>query len=281
MRASTPASSRLRTATLTPIGEEGRAELVESRLLQAISTGAFIEGERLPSEFELAQLFGVAVVTVREALGTLRHRGVIDTKRGRGGGSFVCWGPGAVRAVNMQRLQAMPRVALADLGVHYEVIVTACAEYACQRATTDELAVVQRVLLDAANLPPHMWRRRVTEIQLELASLSQSVRLTSEHIRVHTEFTPLLALQDEDAAQRQATHEYLFAQIAAIQAGDVAQVRGIIRAAIRGSVRWLGELRSTLVAQGAGDPRGIHTTQEDARQVSSGAAFALTAQEIA
>lgn len=253
---SSPASSRLRTAAFAPIGDEGRAELVETRLMQAISSGAFIEGERLPSENELSQLFGVAVVTVREALGTLRHRGLIDTKRGRGGGSFVRSGPGAVQEVNARALMAMPRVGLADLGVHYEAIVSACAEYACLRATPEELDVVLGVLTDAKPLPADAWRRRITDAQLELAALSQSVRLTSEHVRVQTEFTPLLALQDMDVAQREFTHEALLAQIAATREGDVARAREVVRASVRGSVRWLGALRAELLDDSAsGDPR--------------------------
>lgn len=248
-----PVSSRLRTAAFAPIGEEGRAELVESRLLRAISTGAFIEGERLPSENELSGLFGVAVVTVREALGSLRHRGLIETRRGRGGGSFVRSSPLVVREVNARTLMAMPRVALADLGVHYEVIAAACAEYACQRATPDELEVVLRVLAEARELSAGAWRRRITDVQLELASLSQSVRLTSEHVRVQAEFTPLLALQDVDQSQRHFTHDALVEQVEAIKENDVQRAREVVRSSIRGSVRWLAELRAELLSKSDGN----------------------------
>lgn len=262
--ARTPAShsapSRLRNAAFAPIGDEGRAELVETRIVQAISSGAFVEGDRLPSENELSQLFGVAVVTVREALGTLRHRGLIETRRGRNGGSFVRSSRGAVVEVNARALLDMPRVALADLGVLYEVIAAACAEYACLRATPDELDAVRRVLLAARELPVDAWRRRITDVQLELAALSQSVRLTSEHVRVQAEFTPLLALQDIDPAQRHVTHEALIAQIAAVRSGDVAEARAIVRRSIRGSVAWLGSFRSELLAAPAGAP--LHDTLE-------------------
>lgn len=272
MQAPVPASasSRLRTAAFAPIGDEGRAELVETRLTQAISTGAFIEGERLPSENELSQLFGVAVVTVREALGTLRHRGLIDTRRGRGGGSFVRSTPGVVEEVNARMLMKMPRVALADLGVLYEVIVSACAEYACLRATHDELDVVQRVLVDARDLPPGPWRRRITDVQLELAALSQSVRLTSEHVLVQTEFTPLLALQDMHPAQRQFTHDALMNQIEATRAADVTRAREVVRASIRSSVRWIGALRAELLsASSLGDPRATLERYRDQSGIAS------------
>lgn len=246
------ASSRLRTAAFAPIGDEGRAELVETRIVQAISSGAFVEGERLPSENELSQLFGVAVVTVREALGTLRHRGLIETRRGRNGGSFVRSSLGAVAEVNARVLMEMPRVALADLAVLYEVITAACAEYACLRATPDELDVVHRVLGEARDLPVDAWRRRITDVQLELAALSQSVRLTTEHVRVQAEFTPLLALQDLDLAQRRSTHDALIAQIEATRSGDVDRARAVVRGSIRGSARWLAAFRAELLARPAG-----------------------------
>lgn len=243
-----PGTSRLRTAAFAPIGEEGRAELVISRIVQAITVGAFVEGERLPSETELSHLFGVAVVTVREALGVLRTRDLIETKRGRNGGSFVRTSHGAVEEVNARSLVELPRLALADLGVHYETIVTACAEYACMRATEGELDVVREMLDGARELPADLWRRRITEVQLELAALSQSVRLTTEHVRVQTEFTPLLALQDGDEAARALTHSFLEAQISATNGGDVEQVRAIVRESVRGSVRWLVGFRAELLA---------------------------------
>lgn len=240
--------SRLRTAAFAPIGDEGRSELVESRLVQAISVGAFVEGERLPSETELSTLLGVSVVTVREALGGLRHRGLIETKRGRNGGSFVSLSRGVLEEFNAKALSAMPRVALADLGVHYEVISAACAEYACQRATAEELDVVAEVLEGARAIDRDLWRRRVTEVQLELAALSQSVRLTNEHVRVQTEFTPLLALQDADESARAETHEALTEQIAATRRGDVDEARAIVRTSVRRSLRRLVQYRGELLA---------------------------------
>lgn len=248
---STPAeatSSRLRTAIFAPLSDEGRAQMVVSRLVRAIAVGALVDGERLPSESELATLFGVAVVTVREALGELRDRGLIVTLRGRSGGSYVHSSHGAVEESSARALMHMPRVTLTDLGVLYAVISSACAEYACRRATETELHVVHEVLLHARDLPPGQWRRRITDVQLELAALSQSVNLTSEHVRVQTEFTPLLALQDVDAAQRAMTHDALIAQVEAISTRDADKARLIVSDSIKASVRWLSLFQAELLA---------------------------------
>nr|WP_255529505.1 FCD domain-containing protein [Leucobacter edaphi] len=143
------------------------------------------------------------------------------------------------------------------MAVHYEAISAACAEYACRRAAPEELEVVERILASAGTLARDAWRRRVTDVQLELAALSQSVRLTSEHVRVQTEFTPYLALQDADPDRRAVTHETLMRQIAATRAGDPVEARAQVSAGVRGAVRWLTGFRAELLAAAAdGDLRG-------------------------
>ena len=46
-------------------------------------------GEQLPPERELAETFGVARVTLREAIKALRQTGLLESRRGHGGGTFV------------------------------------------------------------------------------------------------------------------------------------------------------------------------------------------------
>lgn len=53
----------------------------------AIQKGAFVPGQRLPTEVELMQQYGVSRTTVTRTLRDLEHRGVI--RRRRGSGTFV------------------------------------------------------------------------------------------------------------------------------------------------------------------------------------------------
>ena len=252
-----PASSRLRSAALRSIGDEGRAELVTARLIQTISAGAFVQGERLPPETELAELLGVAIITVREALSTLRERGWIHTRRGRQGGSFVRPSHDELLLLNAQALSRMPRLELADLGVHNQVISAACGEFACARATPAELDAVLEALEGISQEEnPQTWRRQITDVQLELAALSQSVRLTHQHIRVHTECIPLFSLQDTDADRRRDTHELLVQRVRATLTGNVSQVREIVATDVRQTMRWLMRYRQELIAS-PGAPANI------------------------
>lgn len=64
-------------------------EQVETQLREAILSGAFKSGDRLPSEAELGEQFGVSRTTIREALGSLASAGLISKTPGASGGSFV------------------------------------------------------------------------------------------------------------------------------------------------------------------------------------------------
>lgn len=64
-------------------------EQVEKQLRDAIMASTFKQGERLPSEADLAREFQVSRSTIREALRVLVSEGLIAKVPGAGGGSFV------------------------------------------------------------------------------------------------------------------------------------------------------------------------------------------------
>lgn len=57
----------------------GRADEIVQRITEAIHLGLLDDGERLPVEIDLAAQFGVAPMTVREALATLREQELVET----------------------------------------------------------------------------------------------------------------------------------------------------------------------------------------------------------
>lgn len=57
---------------------------IELRLREAIESGQYAPGQRLPTEKVLQQAYGVSRVTIRTALRRLEEDGLISTQRGRG-----------------------------------------------------------------------------------------------------------------------------------------------------------------------------------------------------
>lgn len=71
------------------LNQEGLAKQIADSIRSAIVSGKLLVGERLPTENELAEKFGVSRPTVREALKRLAAQNLIHSKRGPSGGSFV------------------------------------------------------------------------------------------------------------------------------------------------------------------------------------------------
>ncbi len=66
-----------------------RVDEITDRLITAIAIGEYLPGARLPVERDLATSLGAGRMTVRAALARLVERGLLETRRGRGGGSYV------------------------------------------------------------------------------------------------------------------------------------------------------------------------------------------------
>jgi GntR family transcriptional regulator, transcriptional repressor for pyruvate dehydrogenase complex len=75
--------------SLTPVQVPAAYEHVVERLRRSIWLGQVVPGDRLPSERELAEAFGVSRVTIREALRVLQGEGLIKSRRGNGGGTVI------------------------------------------------------------------------------------------------------------------------------------------------------------------------------------------------
>ncbi|WP_223625469.1 FadR/GntR family transcriptional regulator [Microbacterium sp. EST19A] len=212
---------RLQGVLFQPIGDEGRAELVERRLVDAITRGHLRAGERLPSEAEMARSLGVAPVTIREALLAVRERGLVVTRRGRNGGSFVAAHADPLSFAR-EAVRTSSRVSLRDLGAHYAAITGAGVRLAARRADPSEAQQVRRRLERLEELDGESQRRLLDDVQIEIVALSQSARLTREQMKLQAEFSPYLRLvaHTSDDHRRQGMH--LAAVVDAVEDADAA-----------------------------------------------------------
>jgi len=80
-------------AVFEPVSAPTTFEETVERLGTAIRTGLLPPGSRLPPERDLADQFGIARSTLRQALTTLVQSGYLVALRGRSGGTFVTAAP--------------------------------------------------------------------------------------------------------------------------------------------------------------------------------------------
>lgn len=137
-----PAQVPLRVHRVKPAYQQ-----VADELRRQILTGALQPGQRLPSEADLAQLFGVGRGTVREALRLLVSRQLVQTTRGVQGGSFVSV-PDPAQLIDdlggaLGVLVMTPKLSVTDLLEARLLLEPTAARLAAERGATADVAAVQ------------------------------------------------------------------------------------------------------------------------------------------
>jgi DNA-binding FadR family transcriptional regulator len=243
------ASVTARLAVFAPLENRGRAETITRRLADAISLGLLADGEQLPSEPDLAAQLGVATVTVREALSELRELGLLVTRRGRGGGSFVR-APQRDETAGLlrSRLRDLTVADLRDLGDHYASLAAGAALLAAERASPDDLGRLGEAAAAFA-AASEVERQHHTDgrFHVEVAAAAQSARLTREEIRLQTEIGPLLWLPGADAQTRRRLDRQHRDLVAAIAAEDGDRAAALARQHVAEAIERLVELHLGLV----------------------------------
>ncbi len=79
----------MKTFTFQPLSISRASLQIEKEIREAILDGRLKSGDKLPTEKELSNQFGVSLVTLREALRSLEIFGLIQKRKGRGGGIFI------------------------------------------------------------------------------------------------------------------------------------------------------------------------------------------------
>lgn len=199
---------------------EDAASAVARRLRTAIGLGVLGDGEKLPREADLAKQLGVTAFSLREALGILRSEGLIVTRVGKNGGSYVVRPP-AGESMAGEELVRLSATDLRDLGDWRAALTTYAAQLAARRAarsTADLLNthVDEMVAADG----PAAARRALGRFHIELSAGAQSMRLTRAELTAHEEFDWLVQALLHDRNQRQAVAARMRAVAASVGVGD-------------------------------------------------------------
>lgn len=204
------------------------SDVLADELRERIRSGAWPEGQALPTERALSEQSGLSRMTVREALRMLEIDGLIEIRPGRGGGARVrrpegyeltrqlelfIWG----RNIGVEHLHDV-REALEALGAHGAALRRTDADLADLVARTEavEAAVDQIDRYLDANLAWHMAVVRASHNEL----LISFMEVLSNAIHRATESEAY-----DSREVRQATLRIHRAILAAVVAGDAEAAR--------------------------------------------------------
>lgn len=109
-------------------------------LAQRIRDGEFVPGERLPTEKDMAGLFGVSRSVVREAVSMLKYDGLVETRQGSG--VFVSRSPNT----RSFRIECGLLGGITDLRAVFElrcIVESAAAGLAAERRDLEDIAILR------------------------------------------------------------------------------------------------------------------------------------------
>lgn len=225
-------SDILRSVIFTPFEYGGRTKAIVERLRNAVALDVFKDGDQLPPEPELAAQLGVSPVTLRDALALLREAGLVETKRGRSGGSFVRRSAYEPVEHGRSQLRELSPVDLRDLSDWRISVAAAAAALAAERASDEEVDVLQVHVDSFANATDAAAARRTEgRLVIALATASQSLRHTRAAVESVVDYGPLLSVAYQSADLRARVAEFHAAAGFAVRDGHAAEAAVAIRAA--------------------------------------------------
>jgi DNA-binding FadR family transcriptional regulator len=222
--------SGVHSQVFRPLPDVLRAEAIVDRLSTAISLGLLRRGEQLPVENQLTAMFGVATATVRDALQTLRNQGIIETRRGRSGGTFIIGSPRPNLDALHERLLSLSMAELRDMEDELLATAFAAVRLIIDRAfphDIDRLERIARTMSEATTAESCI--RADSRFHTELAVLAQSERLLATQMRLLTESVEIVwAVLDVDSDREWTMNDHV-AIVAALREGNLAAAERAVR----------------------------------------------------
>ncbi|MEV7280171.1 FCD domain-containing protein [Streptomyces sp. NPDC093111] len=216
------------TPVLRPVRAGNGFEEALEQILQIVRLGLVPGGERLPAERELADRMGISRVTLREVLKVLQEQGLVESRRGRYGGTFVLRRPQTADEAELRRRIAA--VDVEDTLRFREVLEVGAAGLCAAHGLDEEGAGRLRTALAATHdAPLGDYRRQDTLLHLTLAELSGSPTLTAQYAAVRATVNDLLdciplLVRNLEHSQHQHT-----ALVEAVLDGDADAAREVMR----------------------------------------------------
>ncbi|GAA1011162.1 GntR family transcriptional regulator [Streptomyces sp. F-3] len=240
----------MRTSLISPLNAGGRVEEVVERISRAIMLGLVVDGEQLPPEVNFAHQLGVSPMTLREALAILRQQGLVETRRGRNGGTFVRRPANPPLDALEERLRSTTVSELRDFADEQFAVCGAAALLAAERASAANVRRMLHLVEQLAAAEGVGDRIRAdSRFHLEIAMASQSERLTQLEVALQAELTPMLWLPLETRTSTDDAVAEHHAIATAIAEEDGERARALAERHVRRNLRRLIELHLTVAGR--------------------------------
>ncbi len=207
-------------AFVEPIATERTFEQAIERIVEGIERSRLRHGDALPKEATLAGELGISKPTLRQALRVLERSGLIEVRRGAGGGIFLS---AELVPVDLLRSQVA-----AEEGLVVETLVarrivesgaTRLAMIAAQEEDIGEMERTVELLAEAANRADVMRSDAAFHRAVSRASANRSVQAAMHELA--RELAPIRDAYRGDPEDDKRTLDVHRRQIEAMRAGDL------------------------------------------------------------
>lgn len=111
----------------------------------AIIAGKLAPGDKLPSENDLVKQFGISKQTLRESLRALEHMGLIESRKGTGGGSFIIEVDAAITKLGLLNYFYFKNLSIKDLSMVRKLIEPFTARSAAQTMSDEDITGLEKL----------------------------------------------------------------------------------------------------------------------------------------
>jgi DNA-binding FadR family transcriptional regulator len=133
----------------SPVNVDRVSQVIVDQIKALIRDGRLLPGDRLPSERELCQRFGVSRVTVREALRVLEANGLLTIRVGAHGGAFLTSPTTERLSEGLANLISVSTLTAANVTEARIIVELGILPLAVERATDEDIAALFEMVDDA------------------------------------------------------------------------------------------------------------------------------------
>lgn len=178
----------IRRTVYAPVRGAGPVAVTVARLGEAIGHGLLHPGDRLPPETQLAADLGISAVSLRSALVVLRSAGLVETRRGRLGGTFVTSHTTGAAFMAITPATASDPESLRDLATERAAVEGVAAALAARNARPEQLDLLTSIANGMQGLRSFdLWNQRANLLHLVIGDASGSLRLTTRIAKLRAE----------------------------------------------------------------------------------------------